>query len=121
MTSLDKHMLYYFNDELEKHAILPGASTIYKGVKSMVAKGAKGAYSGSKNLLSGAKKFNDAMIKGFGKEMGPKMSAVAGTAATAGIGYTGYEGAKKFGKTIIGNNAKLTPFKQVNAAGVQQL
>ena len=121
MSSLDKHTLYYFRDELEKTAIIvPMAKGVAKMVFGAGKAATKGAYQGTKG-----------MHKFFTNRLAAKQIAEGGTAgalhhlggglltagAIAGAGY----GAKKGFDTFKENRQQLQQLGPVRQAGIQEL
>ena len=145
MTLLDKDVMYYFRDELEKNAIIPPG--LAKGVTSMVSRASSGAKSAVNSVKSnkyinnmitrgigrsavglgkgafyGTKGLNTAITRGFeAGGMGPKMSKVTGAVTTAGVIGTGATGAKKAVNKFKENKQQLRQYGPVRQAGVQQL
>lgn len=145
MSSLDKHMMYYFRDEMEKQAIIPPG--LAQGVSALVGRATAGANKamsaikankfvnnfatrGAANLATGTAKGAWGMTKGIhggissglqAGGMGKNMANVVGGLTTAGVIGAGAMGVNSAAKSFGSNMQQLKQTGPVQQAGIQQL
>ena len=121
MSSLDKHTMHYFRDEIEKTAIIaPMAKGVWKMVSGAGRAAAKGVAQGTKNL----NKFYTNRLAADAIKDGGKIGLhhqIGAGLLTAGTIGAGAYGTKKGFDTYKENQQKLKQTGPVRQAGVQDL
>lgn len=111
MNSLDRQMIHYFRDELEKNALI---APMAKGVWKMVSGAGKSAYKGTKGL-------NQFFLNRVSKGDPTFLNKAHAGLLTVGTIGAGIYGTKKGFDTYKENKQQLSQLGPVQRAGIQQL